>query len=67
MRSGGPVIVEKLNAEVNAALAEPIIKARFVQFGGAVFPQSSTGFAKFIVQETNKWAKVIQFAGIKAD
>jgi tripartite-type tricarboxylate transporter receptor subunit TctC len=59
-------VVEKLNKEINAALADPKIKAR-LELGGTVLPGSPADFGKLITDETEKWAKVIKFAGIKAD
>jgi tripartite-type tricarboxylate transporter receptor subunit TctC len=60
-------IVGTLNREINAALADPTIKARLIGVGGAVLPGSPADFGKLIAEETAKWAKVIKFAGIKAD
>jgi tripartite-type tricarboxylate transporter receptor subunit TctC len=60
-------VVDALNRELNAALADPVIKARLAQLGGIAFPQSGADFAKFVADETEKWAKVVKFAGIKAD
>jgi tripartite-type tricarboxylate transporter receptor subunit TctC len=60
-------IVEKLNEEINAGLADPKIKARLADLGGTPAVGSPAEFAKFIVEETEKWAKVIKFAGIKAE
>ncbi len=60
-------IVDKLNHEVNAALADPKMKARLAEFGGTVMPGSPAIFGKFIAEETEKWGKVVKFAGIKAD
>jgi tripartite-type tricarboxylate transporter receptor subunit TctC len=60
-------IVEKLNKEVNAGLADPKIKARFVDLGGDVLALSPADFGKFIADETQKWAKVVEFASVKAD
>ena len=60
-------IVEKLHNEINAGLAEPKMAARLVDVGVTVFATSSAQFAKHIAEETEKWAKVIKFAGIKAD
>jgi tripartite-type tricarboxylate transporter receptor subunit TctC len=60
-------IVDKLNKEVNAALDDPKMKARLTDLGGTVLPGSPADFGKFIADETEKWAKVIKFAGIKAD
>src|SRR5215467_9825292 len=66
-RSTPAEIVDKLNAEINAVLAEPATKARFADFGGPVFPLSPVEYASRIADETEKWAKVIRFAGAKAD
>ena len=60
-------IVDKLNREINTALADPGIKGRIADLGGAVAPLSPSAFAKFIADETEKWAKVIRTANIKAD
>ena len=58
-------IVDKLNEEVNAALADPKMKARLADLGGVALPGSPAEFGKLIADETEKWAKVIKFAGIK--
>jgi tripartite-type tricarboxylate transporter receptor subunit TctC len=60
-------IIEKLNKEINAALADPKIKARLVDLGGTVLPGSPAEFGKLIADETEKRAKVIKFAGIKPE
>jgi hypothetical protein len=60
-------ITDKLNKEINAGLADLKLKERFADLGGMVFPGSPTDFGKFISEETEKWAKVVKFAGIKAD
>jgi tripartite-type tricarboxylate transporter receptor subunit TctC len=60
-------IVDKLNKEINAALADPKIKERFANLGATVLAGSPADFGKHIADETEKWAKVIKFAGIKAD
>jgi tripartite-type tricarboxylate transporter receptor subunit TctC len=62
-----PDIVEKLNKEINAALVDPSMKARFADFGRTTFATSSAKFGKFIAQEKEKWGKVIKFAGIKPE
>jgi tripartite-type tricarboxylate transporter receptor subunit TctC len=59
-------IIEKLNGDINAALADPGIKARFADLGSTVFPTLPAEFGKFIADETEKWGKVVKFAGIKA-
>jgi tripartite-type tricarboxylate transporter receptor subunit TctC len=66
-RSTPTDIVEKLNNEINAALADPKMKARFADLGGTVLPGSPADFGKLIADESEKWAKVVKFAGIKAD
>jgi tripartite-type tricarboxylate transporter receptor subunit TctC len=58
-------IVDKLNKEVNAAFADPMIKVRLADLGAAVLPGSPADFGNLIAEETDKWAKVIRFAGIK--
>ena len=62
-----PEIIEQLNKAVNAALADPKMKARLADFGGTVMPGSPADFGKLIAEETEKWGKVVKFAGIKAD
>jgi tripartite-type tricarboxylate transporter receptor subunit TctC len=60
-------IVEKLNKEINAGLADPKIKARLADLGGTVIAGSPSDFGNFVAAETEKWAKVVRFAGIKAE
>jgi tripartite-type tricarboxylate transporter receptor subunit TctC len=60
-------IVDKLNKEINAALADPKTKVRLADMGGAVFSGSPAEFGKLLADEIEKWAKVITFAGIKAE
>jgi tripartite-type tricarboxylate transporter receptor subunit TctC len=60
-------IVDKLNREINAGLVNPRIKSRFADLGGTPFPGSPADFGKLIAEETEKWAKVIKFAHIKAE
>jgi tripartite-type tricarboxylate transporter receptor subunit TctC len=60
-------IVEKLNKEINAALADHNIKARLADVGSTALSGSPADFGKLIADETEKWAKVIKFAGIKAE
>lgn len=58
-------IVEKLNANINAGLNDPKLKARFAELGATVFVGSPADFGRFLADETEKWAKVVKFAGIK--
>jgi tripartite-type tricarboxylate transporter receptor subunit TctC len=60
-------IIDTLNKQVNAALADPKMRLRFTELGCGVFTGSPADFQKFILSETDKWAKVIKFAGVKAD
>ena len=59
-------IVDKLNKEINAALADPRMKARIVDLGGDVLALSPTDFGKLIAHQTEKWGKVIRALNIKA-
>ena len=60
-------IVDKLNKEMNATLADPKFKARLADLGGTALSGSPLDFGKFVADETEKWAKVVKFAGVKAD
>jgi tripartite-type tricarboxylate transporter receptor subunit TctC len=60
-------IVEKLNKEINVGLADPKMKARLADLGGAVLAGSPADFGKLIADETEKWAKVIKSTGIKPE
>jgi tripartite-type tricarboxylate transporter receptor subunit TctC len=62
-----PEIVERLNKETNAAIADPKLKARFADLGAEPLSMTSREFARFIVEETEKWGKVVKSAGIKAE
>jgi tripartite-type tricarboxylate transporter receptor subunit TctC len=60
-------IVDRLNKEINAGLADPGMTARLAALGSSAFPVSPAEFGKFIADETEKWAKVIKFARIEPD
>jgi len=60
-------IVQKLNREANAILAEPEVKTQLADLGASLLPGSPDDFGKLIVNETEKWGKVIRFAGIKPE
>jgi tripartite-type tricarboxylate transporter receptor subunit TctC len=60
-------IIDKLNQEINAGLADPRLKARFADLGGNVLPSSPAEFGKLIADDTEKWGKVIKFSGAKPE
>src|SRR5215467_11443898 len=60
-------VIDKLNKEINAALADPRMKARIVDLGGDVLALSPADFGRLIADETEKWGKVVKFTGIKAE
>jgi tripartite-type tricarboxylate transporter receptor subunit TctC len=60
-------VVEKLNKETNAALADAKLKARLADLGGTALAGSPADFGKLIAEETEKWGKVIRAANIKAE
>jgi len=60
-------IVNKLNTEINACLADPGLKARLADLGGITLVGSPADFARLIAEETAKWAKVVKFSGAKAE
>ncbi len=60
-------IVERLNREINAGLADATLKARIADLGGVPLPGSSADFGKFVAAETKKWGDVIKFAKIKPE
>jgi tripartite-type tricarboxylate transporter receptor subunit TctC len=62
-----PEVIASLNREVNAGLADPTTRAKLAALGGMMLPGSPADFGKFVVDETNKWAKVIKQANIKLE
>jgi hypothetical protein len=60
-------IIDTLNREINAGLADPTMQARLADLGGTVLPGSPADFGKLIAQDTEKWGKVIRAANIKPD
>ena len=62
-----PEAIDRLNKAVNAALADPKMKAQLADLGGMMIPGPPGAFGKFIADETEKWGKVIQAANIRAD
>jgi tripartite-type tricarboxylate transporter receptor subunit TctC len=58
-------IIEKLNNVINAGLADPKVKARLADLGATTLAGSSSAFGKLIVEETEKWGKVIRTGNIK--
>ena len=59
-------IIDKLNREINAALADGSVRARLDALGATVVAGSPAEFVKFMAEETEKWAKVVRFSGMKA-
>ena len=66
-RSTPAEIIRRLSNEINLMLADPKTKARLADLGAEVLALSPADFANLLTEETEKWAKVIKFAGIKAD
>src|SRR6516164_4308355 len=66
-RNTPSAVVDQLNKQVNAALADPQLKARLIDLGGTPMPMSVADFANFIATETGRWAKVVQFSGAKPE
>jgi tripartite-type tricarboxylate transporter receptor subunit TctC len=66
-RGTPPEIVERLNREINAGLADPKIRTRLAELGSSAFATSPAAYAKFIADETERLGKVVKFAGAKAE
>jgi len=66
-KSTSPTIIDKLNREINAGLADPRVRARIADLGGTVLAGSSADFGKLIADDTEKWGKVIRAANIKPE
>jgi tripartite-type tricarboxylate transporter receptor subunit TctC len=66
-KNTAPEIVHKLNTNTTALLGDPKMKARLAELGATPFALSPEDFRRFITEETEKWAKVVKFAGIKAE
>jgi tripartite-type tricarboxylate transporter receptor subunit TctC len=66
-RNTPPDIVDKLNSDINACLADRKLKARIADLGGIAITGSPADFGKLIAEETEKWAKVVKFSGAKAE
>ena len=62
-----PDVVDKLNKAVNAALADPAMVKRFAELGAVPMPMSPQEFGKLVADETTKWRKVVEFAGVSVD
>ena len=66
-RNTPPEVIGRLNMEINAILADPKAKARLADMGGTMLPGPPANFGRLLASETEKWAKVVKFAGIKAE
>ena len=60
-------VIERLNGDINAALADPALKARIADLGGTALIGSPADFARLIAEETEKWGKVVRFSGAKPE
>jgi tripartite-type tricarboxylate transporter receptor subunit TctC len=66
-RNTAPDIVELLNREINAGLTDPKLKARFAELSAATIPGTPEDFGRLVADETEKWGKVVKFAGVRAE
>jgi tripartite-type tricarboxylate transporter receptor subunit TctC len=60
-------IIDKLNKEINKALADPAMQESIAKIGATIFATTPAEFGALIASDTEKWAKVVKFAGLKAD
>ena len=60
-------VIDTLNSAINACHADPTTRARFAEFGAVPLPNPPGALGKFIAEDIQKWARVIKFAGAKAD
>jgi tripartite-type tricarboxylate transporter receptor subunit TctC len=66
-RGTPPEIIDRLNSEMTAGLADPKMKLRLAALGGTPLPGSPADFAKLIADETDKWGRVVRFSGTKVE
>ena len=66
-RNTPPAVVERLSGAVNAALADPTFQAKVGDLGGRTIPGSPEDFGRLIAEETEKWAKVVKFSGLRLE
>jgi tripartite-type tricarboxylate transporter receptor subunit TctC len=66
-RNTPPAIINRLNTEINAGLADPALKARLADLGGTMLPGSPAAFGQMLAEEAAKWGKVVAFAGMRAE
>ena len=60
-------LIDRLNHEINAALSDPVMKAKFAEIGGEPLAGSPSEFGGLIAEETEKWGKVVKFTGLKPE
>ena len=60
-------IIEKLNKEINAALADAAMREKIAKIGATIYSTTPAEFGQLIAADTEKWAKVVKFAGLKAE
>jgi tripartite-type tricarboxylate transporter receptor subunit TctC len=66
-RNTSAAVIDRLNDAVNAILADPASQGRFAELGASLLPGSPADFGKLLADETEKWGKVVKFAGAKPD